>query len=215
MMFVIGTEDLVKLFLAVILGGLIGWERELYDKPAGFRTNTLICLGSTLFTIFSLKVGTIPGADSARIAAQIVSGIGFLGAGAIIRRGEAVLGLTTAATIWFVASIGMGIGTGLYEISCIGTALGLAILLLFRKFETLVDRFHTTRTYHVTLLANDESLSEFGVTLDSSELKVLGNKQVKSDNRYLYEITLTGKKADHNAFLQKLLKSRAVNELRY
>src|SRR5439155_1676123 len=85
------ADDLVKLLLALVLGGLIGWERELYDKPAGFRTNTLICVGSTLFTIFSLKIGIIPGTDSARIAAQIVSGIGFLGAGAIIRRGEAVL----------------------------------------------------------------------------------------------------------------------------
>ena len=72
------ADDLVKLLLALVLGGLIGWERELYDKPAGFRTNTLICVGSTLFTIFSLKIGIIPGTDSARIAAQIVSGIGFL-----------------------------------------------------------------------------------------------------------------------------------------
>src|SRR6266567_2998981 len=83
-------DDLIKLLLSLVLGGLIGWERELYDKPAGFRTNTLICVGATLFTIFSLKIGTIPATDSARIAAQIVSGIGFLGAGAIIRRGEAV-----------------------------------------------------------------------------------------------------------------------------
>ena len=129
----LAADDLVKLLLALVLGGLIGWERELYDKPAGFRTNTLICVGSTLFTIFSLKIGTIPGTDSARIAAQIVSGIGFLGAGAIIRRGEAVLGLTTAATIWFVASIGMGVGAGYYLTSSVGTALALAILVLFRR----------------------------------------------------------------------------------
>jgi len=150
-------DDLTKLLLSLVLGGLIGWERELYDKPAGFRTNTLICVGATLFTIFSLRIGTIPATDSARIAAQIVSGIGFLGAGAIIRRGEAVLGLTTAATIWFVASIGMGIGAGYYLTSCTGTVLALAILVLFRKFEHLVDTFHTTRTYHVTLSAEDEA----------------------------------------------------------
>src|SRR3989442_4146430 len=143
----VAEDDLIKLLLALVLGGVIGWERELYDKPAGFRTNTLICVGSTLFTIFSLKIGIIPGTDSARIAAQIVSGIGFLGAGAIIRRGEAVLGLTTAATIWFVASIGMGIGPGYYVISAIGTALALAILFLFRKNENLADQFTTTRTH--------------------------------------------------------------------
>ncbi len=209
------ADDLVKLLLALVLGGLIGWERELYDKPAGFRTNTLICVGSTLFTIFSLKIGIIPGTDSARIAAQIVSGIGFLGAGAIIRRGEAVLGLTTAATIWFVASIGMGIGAGYYVISSVGTALALAILFVFRKFENLVDRIHTTRTYHVIVSAEDDAVRELSLVLDSCGLRVLGNKQVKSDNRYFYEITLSGKKAEHTPLLEKLLKSPTVKEVRY
>jgi putative Mg2+ transporter-C (MgtC) family protein len=198
-----------------VLGGLIGWERELYDKPAGFRTNTLICVGSTLFTIFSLKIGIIPGTDSARIAAQIVSGIGFLGAGAIIRRGEAVLGLTTAATIWFVASIGMGVGAGYYLTSSVGTALALAILVLFRKFENLVDRFHTTRTYHVILSAEDEAVKELSRALDSCGLRVLGNKQIKSDNRYFYEITLSGRKDQHNPLLENLLKSPTVKEVKY
>jgi putative Mg2+ transporter-C (MgtC) family protein len=190
----VAQEDLFKLLLALFLGGVIGWERELYDKPAGFRTNTLICVGSTLFTIFSLKIETIYGTDSARIAAQIVSGIGFLGAGAIIRRGEAVLGLTTAATIWFVASIGMGIGAGYYVISAVGTTLGLAILLFFRKFENLIDQFHTTRTSEIILPAEDEAVIELTLAIDSCRLKVLGSKQVKSDNRYSYEITLSGRK---------------------
>ena len=211
----VAADDLVKLLLALVLGGLIGWERELYDKPAGFRTNTLICVGSTLFTIFSLKIGIIPGTDSARIAAQIVSGIGFLGAGAIIRRGEAVLGVTTAATIWFVASIGMGIGAGYYVISSVGTALALAILFVFRKFENLVDRIRTTRTYHVIVSAEDDAVRELSLVLDSCGLRVLGNKQVKSDNRYFYEITLSGKRAEHTPLLEKLLKSPTVKEVRY
>jgi putative Mg2+ transporter-C (MgtC) family protein len=211
----VAADDLIKLFLSLVLGGLIGWERELYDKPAGFRTNTLICVGSTLFTIFSLKIGIIPGTDSARIAAQIVSGIGFLGAGAIIRRGEAVLGLTTAATIWFVASIGMGVGAGYYLTSSVGTALALAILVLFRKFENLVDRFHTTRTYHVILSAEDEAVKELSRALDSCGLRVLGNKQIKSDNRYFYEITLSGRKDQHNPLLENLLKSPTVKEVKY
>lgn len=208
-------EDLIKLLLALVLGGLIGWERELYDKPAGFRTNTLICVGATLFTIFSLKIGTIPATDSARIAAQIVSGIGFLGAGAIIRRGEAVLGLTTAATIWFVASIGMGIGAGYYLTSCAGTILALAILVIFRKVEHLVDRFHTTRTYHVIVSAEDDAVKELTDVLDSCGLRILGSKQVKSDNRYVYEITLSGRKTQHHPLLDTLLKSSTVKEVRY
>src|SRR3989449_10691224 len=127
------ADDLIKLLLALVLGGVIGWERELYDKPAGFRTNTLICVGSTLFTIFSLKIGIIPGTDSARIAAQIVSGIGFLGAGAIIRRGEAVLGLKTAATIWVVASLGVGNGGGHCFVRFLGDPVGFAYFFFLCK----------------------------------------------------------------------------------
>ena len=209
------ADDLVKLLLALVLGGLIGWEREFSDRPAGFRTITLICVGSTLFTIVSLKIGAVSGTDSSRIAAQIVSGIGFLGAGAIIRRGEAVSGLTTAATIWFVASIGMGVGAGYFVVSFAGTALALAVLLLFRKFETLIDRLRTTRTYHVVLLAEDQAVGEFNRVIDSSGLKVLGSKQVKADNRYIYEITLSGKHTEHTPLLEKMLKSSSVKKITY
>lgn len=211
----IATDDLIKLLLSLVLGGLIGWERELYDKPAGFRTNTLICVGSTLFTIFSLKIGIIPGTDSSRIAAQIVSGIGFLGAGAIIRRGEAVLGLTTAATIWFVASIGMGIGGGYYATSIAGTALALAILVLFRRIETFLDRFHTTRTYHIIVAAEDDATKELTSILDSCGLRLLSTKQVKSENRYFYEITLSGKRDYHRPFLDTLFNLATVKEVKY
>lgn len=125
------------------------------------------------------------------------------------------MGLTTAATIWFVASIGMGIGAGYYLTSSAGAALALAILVLFRKFEHLVDRFHTTRTYHVILSAEDDAVRELAYALDACGLKVLGSKQVKSDNRYLYEITLSGRKTQHNPLLEKLLKSPTVKEVRY
>jgi len=100
-------------------------------------------------------------------------------------------------------------------VSAIGTALALAILFVFRKIEKLVDQFHTTRTYHVILSAEDEAVRELNVVLDSCQLKVLGSKQVKSDNRYLYEITLSGKKVLHNPLLEKLLKSPTVKEVRY
>ena len=126
-----------------------------------------------------------------------------------------MLGLTTAATIWFVASIGMGVGAGYYLTSSVGTALALAILVLFRKFENLVDRFHTTRTYHVILSADDEAVRELSRALDSCGLRVLGNKQVKSDNRYFYEITLSGRKDQHNPLLENLLKSPTVKEVKY
>lgn len=211
----VDLEDLIKLLLSLVLGGLIGWERELYDKPAGFRTNTLICVGATLFTIFSIKIGGIPGTDSSRIAAQIVSGIGFLGAGAIIRRGEAVLGLTTAATIWFVASIGMGVGGGFYLTSTMGTAVALAILVLFRRFEGVIDELHTTRTYRVIIAADENAVSAFNEALRTCGLRMLTSKQVKDEDRYSYEVTLSGRKSRHEPLVEKFLKAPAVKEVRY
>ena len=109
---------LVRLVLAVVLGGAIGWERESSNKPAGLRTNILICVGAALFTDLSIRFGgfAIEGAvrDPARIAAQIITGIGFLGAGTIIQARGTVTGLTTAATLWVVAGIGMSVGSGSY-----------------------------------------------------------------------------------------------------
>ena len=96
------AQDSLSLLVALLLGAAIGLERELSDKAAGLRTNILICVGSCLFAVLSRNLANVPGTDITRIAAQIVSGIGFLGAGAIMREGEHVTGLTTAATIWVV-----------------------------------------------------------------------------------------------------------------
>jgi putative Mg2+ transporter-C (MgtC) family protein len=116
----------VSLLLAVILGGLIGAEREYRGKPAGLRTNTLISLGSCIFTIISTSIG---GSEPARISAQIVTGIGFLGAGAIIHSGIGIHGLTTAAVIWVVASVGMACGAKMYMLAVASTLLSLVVLL--------------------------------------------------------------------------------------
>jgi putative Mg2+ transporter-C (MgtC) family protein len=122
-------EMALRLLLAGALGSIIGYQRERSGKPAGLRTNVVICLGSALFTIAGL-VG-FPGSDASRIAAGIVTGIGFLGAGAILHReGGIVVGLTTAATIWSVAAIGLAAGAGLYVLSTVATALVLIFLLL-------------------------------------------------------------------------------------
>src|SRR5512146_419929 len=120
-------EDLIKIGLAILVGGLIGAEREDRDKAAGFRTIILITLGSTLFTIFSVKLAG-PGNDPMRVAANILTGIGFIGAGAILRGERGVVGLTTAATIWLSAALGLGIGGGEYILSLVTTALILAVL---------------------------------------------------------------------------------------
>lgn len=126
----IELEMVLRLLLATALGAIIGYQRERAGKPAGLRTHVLICLGAALFTIASLY-GFGAAADPARVAAGIIAGIGFLGAGAIIRRDEGlVAGLTTAATIWAVAGIGLAAGAGLYLVSVVTTAIALIVLLL-------------------------------------------------------------------------------------
>jgi len=123
-------EMALRILLATALGGVIGFQRERLDKPAGFRTHILIAAGAALFTVVSIM--GFESNDTARVAAGIVAGIGFLGAGSIIRRGNHVEGLTTAATIWAVAGIGMAAGAGLYIITVAATVIFLVVLLLPR-----------------------------------------------------------------------------------
>lgn len=126
----IEVEMVLRLLLAAALGAIIGYQRERAGKPAGLRTHVLICIGAALFTVASLY-GFGATADPARVAAGIVAGIGFLGAGAIIHReGGLVAGLTTAATIWAVAAVGLAAGAGLYLVSAVTTILILIVLLL-------------------------------------------------------------------------------------
>jgi len=126
----IELEMVLRLLMATVLGAIIGYQRERAAKPAGLRTHVLICVGAALFTIASLY-GFGDVADPARIAAGIVAGIGFIGAGAIIRRDEGlVAGLTTAATIWAVAAVGLAVGAGLYLVSAVTTVLISIVLYL-------------------------------------------------------------------------------------
>ena len=132
------SEVFLRLALAAVLGGAIGLEREYHHKPAGLRTNMLIALGSALFSILSVELGGGAGSPD-RIAAQVVTGIGFLGAGAILRSGENIHGLTTAATIWVNAAIGMAAGLGSYVVAAGAAALTLIVLAILpfieRRFE--------------------------------------------------------------------------------
>lgn len=136
----VNWPDVISLLAAAVLGGVIGLERELRGKAAGLRTNILICLGSCIFTIISTG---LCGSDPGRIAAQIVAGIGFLGAGAIIHSGIGIHGLTTAAGIWVVASIGMACGAGFYFLAVSATALTLIVLLLLPPFEKKIGKDHS------------------------------------------------------------------------
>jgi len=121
-------EPVIRLILGFVLSGIVGLEREVSLKPAGLRTHVLVGLGSTLLTV--LSIDAFPGSDPSRVAASIIVGIGFLGAGTIIKTEEKVIGLTTAATLWIVASIGVATGAGFYLLAIIATILAFSVLKL-------------------------------------------------------------------------------------
>jgi putative Mg2+ transporter-C (MgtC) family protein len=133
----------LRVLLAAGLGAAIGIEREIHRKPAGLRTNILIAVGSALFTTMSIQIASAYATGSAdRVAAQIVTGVGFLGAGAIMRSGGNIHGMTTAATIWVNAGVGMAVGTGEYAMATIATFLTLAVLAVLGPIERYFERRH-------------------------------------------------------------------------
>ena len=133
-------DDILRIVLAIVLGAAIGLEREVSGKAAGLRTNVLICLGAAVFTIISRQMALKYDASVTRIAAQIVTGVGFLGAGAIIQDRAGVHGLTTAATIWLVASIGMACGAGFYQLAVISTLVAVAVLIGLARIARPLER---------------------------------------------------------------------------
>ena len=134
-------EMIERLLLAGAIGAALGLEREWRLKTAGLRTNILIAVGSAVFTLMSISFAAgVQGADPGRVAAQIVTGIGFLGAGAIMRTDSGIHGLTTAATVWVNAALGVAAGAGIYHLALAGTAVTLAALLILHPLEMALDR---------------------------------------------------------------------------
>jgi putative Mg2+ transporter-C (MgtC) family protein len=131
------VELLRRLLTAALLGAVLGFEREVKHKTAGLRTNILIAVGSALFTVMSLELA--PSGDPTRIAAQIVTGIGFLGAGAILRTSGGVQGLTTAATVWVNGAVGIAAGGGAYHLAFIATAITVVTLVILQRVERMIE----------------------------------------------------------------------------
>jgi len=149
-------EILLKLGIAAILSGIVGWEREIHGRPAGIRTHMLVCLGVVIFGEVSKS---FPTQDPSRIAAQIITGIGFLGAGTILRTGGTVLGLTTAASLWAVSGIGLAISTGgyFYWVALFGTVLCLLTLTVVNQFEKLFAK--GTHTQDLIVIASSRDIA--------------------------------------------------------
>lgn len=177
-------EIILRLVLAVVLGGAIGYQREIAEKPAGLRTHALVSLGSALIMIVSIDpFFGVPNADVTRIAASVVTGIGFLGGGAIIRQGSIVRGLTTAASIWVVAGVGLAVGAGLYVASIFATALILLTLTALKFIEVRAVPGHVT--VRITAVENPQqlglivtALGGIGVTVRTIEIEPLEGEGV-------------------------------------
>src|SRR6266513_1362480 len=202
----------VKLLLAAILGGIIGIERQIRDKPAGLRTNILICVGSTLFMSISTKVAQVLGGDPTRIAAQIISGIGFLGAGAVLHSHGFVLGLTTAATIWVVAGVGMALGSGMYLVAVFATAMSLVTLYFLSFVE---DRIQGRRSYSYALVVTDlnQALASINTVLQECSVSAASFNFRKKAGHYRVWFTLLIPRETNSKIIQRLSQIPEITQV--
>lgn len=152
----IQSEHIIQIITALIVGGLLGLEREYHSKPAGFRTMILICVGSSLFTILSTTFAQNPD----RIASNIITGIGFIGAGVVFKEGINVRGITSAATIWIAAALGMCIGLKFYFLAVFVAILVLIVLIVLSRLEESFDNLHQVKQYKIRFKAYEYSIEE-------------------------------------------------------
>jgi putative Mg2+ transporter-C (MgtC) family protein len=205
---VLAWEDLLKLLLAVVFGGMIGVEREYHNKAAGFRTNIFICLGAAIFTIISTKLGGP--SDPVRITAQIVTGIGFIGAGVIMREAGHIVGLTTASTIWLVAGLGVAVGGGQYLFALAGTLLALAVLWAFPSLENIIDHLNHFSMYELTVANNDALYVDLRSQFRENGLRIINSKRTRTGDKVTIFLGVIGSPKAHELIIQELIHDQDV-----
>ncbi len=204
-------NELLLIFISVILGLFIGAEREYQNKSAGLRTFILVCFGSCLFTILSIKIGV---QNPDRLAANIITGIGFLGAGVIFKSGNKIDGITTATTIWGTASIGMAVGSGYVYLSILGTVLVLLILSSLTYLQNIIDNNHKIREYEI-VLTRLEDLEYFENVFKKNNLKFFVVRQKFTKESITTVWMLTGKHKNHDHFIEQLKYDDKVNAFEF
>lgn len=210
---IIDWTAILQLVLALFAGTLIGAEREYRSKSAGLRTIALICVGSTVFTILSLKLGSPINQD--RFAANIITGIGFLGAGVIFKEENRVTGLTTAAIIWVSAAIGVSIGAGYYILAFAGVIIVVAIQQLFLIIQLKIDKINQNGSYSITCAFQNETLEHYEEVFKQFSLKVHRGKQVIKNEKIKGEWQLEGSEKNHKACVAFLLKDKTILEFEF
>lgn len=213
-------DTLARLLLAVVLGGAVGMERELSAKPAGLRTNILICLGAALLTELSIDLAALAVSDAggvrgdpARLAAQIIPGIGFIGAGAILHGKGRVTGLTTAATLWIVTAIGIAVGTGRYVEAIGTTVLVLGTLLVLGKIESRLIRSHRHRRYVAVVEPSVAAITAVERAFADCGLRVERDSVEKGKTGYEVHFKVTGRRECHEQAMQRLVADPGVQRL--
>jgi putative Mg2+ transporter-C (MgtC) family protein len=215
------TADVIRVLLAVALGGAVGFEREFRDKAAGFRTLIFICLGSCLFTMLSVKIAAFGDSrldatgDATRIASNIVVGVGFLGAGVILRENGRITGLTTAAAVWLVAALGMAVGAAEYEISLLVTAVAIMVLWAFPVFERWLNRRFEERLYEIACAIDPATRASVERRVAEHGLRLLHAQHFKHGGRATWCCRVRGPLARHERLVQDLMLDPTIDTLRY
>lgn len=200
----------LKLMVSMLLGAIIGAEREYKGRNIGFRTIILITLGSTFFTILSLVIGGT--SDPTRIASNIITGVGFLGAGAIFRDGISVKGVTTASLIWISAAIGMACGIAQYEFAIMVTILVMLILLGFTGVQRFIDQFNRELEYVITLPNENHHITELEQLIRHHKLRFERTSISKHENELTLHYEIKGAEAQHEAFISAI---RNLQQVKY
>lgn len=204
--------DLIRVGISIVIGVIIGFEREYHNKSAGLRTFTLVSFGACIFTILSERMGM--GSETDRIAANIVTGIGFLGAGVIFKSENRLSGITTATTIWAAASLGMAAGSGHYVLAFTGVAIVIVVLSLLIPLQKIIDARNFVRLYKITT-PNVKEI-DYGIELMKKfELNAVIVGQIMDGNSVETTWELSGKRNHHDEFVVALLKDSVINHFQY
>jgi len=204
-------EIITKLGLSLLIGTIIGAEREYKSKSAGLRTLILICVGATLFTMISSVLGA--DGETGRIASNIVTGIGFLGAGAIMREGFTVTGLTTASSIWVAAALGMAVGAGEYYLALATTVVVIIVLTGFGVIQEGLERIRKTIELHVTFQGSYDSRLE--AMMRDARIKFRRLRTTKKEGNAVFHYEIAAPRKRLNKFLKSLNKNQSIKSYWY
>lgn len=207
----LGT-DIYHILLAFLVGAIIGTEREYRSKSAGLRTMIMVSLASCIFTILSLKIGI---ANPDRLAANILTGLGFLGAGVIFKDENRVSGITTATTIWMVAALGMALGAGYVLLAVVGTAIVLLVLIFLIYAQDWIERINLSKNYRIVSPFQQKTLQEYEQLFAQYGMRVVRRTQLKTASTITGNWELQGPSQKHEELIALLINDPDILELTF